>query len=411
LTEAGRVILQGIGFVALAALVFPAFGILSALVWILFVALLAGFILRPKVRLSGNLPDRVMAGQTVSLTYTVENIGRFPAYNLWLKLGAAQRNGSSVAGTGAIEQVEPGQVIWRLGPGQSDEVTIEIRPRRRGHYLIEQPVCLSGFPFNLFSFGSSARQIERLIVLPTFSRLGISTRGPIRQVYAGSTRLAGRMGFSGEYAGNRPFVPGDSPRRIDARAWARLSVPATKEYHDDFDNHAALILDTGVSEALLRSKPAEIKELEAAVSLCASLAYSINSTCLIDVLVAGPDFHQLTDRPRVVRLDKIHEILAGVEPSESYTLEPIEEILESRFYEISDVFFVLLGWKKACEILLDSAVRAGCRCTVLLVDDSGQSLSAGLEQDVLSRASYLRVLSSDEVLAGQLVLHSGEFAH
>ncbi|MEK7996334.1 MAG: DUF58 domain-containing protein, partial [Planctomycetota bacterium] len=308
LTEAGKVILHGIGFVALAALVFPAFGVLSVLVWVVLVAFLAGVVLRPKIRLSGNLPDRVMAGQTVRLTYVLENVGRFAAYNLWLKFGALPD---------AIEQVEDGQVISRLGPGETVEMAVAIRPRRRGYYFIRQPVCLSSFPFNLFTFGIS-RQDEGLcpiIVLPTFSRLRISTRGPSRQASAGSTRLTGRMGFFPEYAGNRPFLPGDSPRQIDSRAWARLSVPATKEYHDDFDNYAAFILDTAVPEAILRSKPKEIRELEAAVSLCASLAFSINDACLIDLLVAGPDLHQFTDRPRTVRLDMIQEILAGVEPS------------------------------------------------------------------------------------------------
>ncbi|UCC97926.1 MAG: DUF58 domain-containing protein [Phycisphaerales bacterium] len=397
LTEAGKVILQGIGFVALAALVFPAFGILSALVWVAFVAFLAGFVLRPKVRLSGNLPDRVMAGQTVRVTYIVENIGRFPAYNLWLKS----------AGPEAIEHVEDGQMISRLRPGETVEVSLAIRPRRRGHYRIEQPVCLSSFPFNLFSFGLSAQEKENLIVLPAFSRFRIPTRGPIRQVHAGSTRLAGRMGSSPEYAGNRPFVPGDSLRRIDARAWARLSVPATKEYHDDFDSYAAIVLDTGVPEALLRSKPKEIKELEAAVSLCASLAFSISNDSLIDMLVAGPDLHPLADRPRKVRLEKIHEILAGVEPSPGRSLEPIEQILENRFSEISDVFFIVLGCKsawggpapKAYGTLLDSAARAGCRCTVLSVSGSGEIAP---EQNLASRASYVRVLSPEEILTGQM---------
>jgi uncharacterized protein (DUF58 family) len=400
LTEAGKVILHGIGFVALAALVFPAFGVLSVLVWVVLVAFLAGFVLRPKIRLSGNLPDCVMAGQTVRLTYVLENVGRFAAYNLWLKFGALPE---------AIEQLEDGQVISRLGPGQSVEMTVAIRPMRRGYYLIGQPVCLSSFPFNLFTFGISRQDQSAqsglcpIIVLPTFSRLRISTRGPSRQACAGSTRLTGRMGFFPEYAGNRPFLPGDSPRQIDSRAWARLSVPATKEYHDDFDNCAAFVLDTVVPEALLRSKPKEIRELEAAVSLCASLAFSINDACLIDLLVAGPDLHQFTDRPRAVRLDRIQEILAGVEPSAGYSLEQIESAIAARFYGISDVFFILLGWRKTYETLLEAAGRAGCRSVVLFVggpDDP--SLGAGLEQDLLSQISDVRVVSADQVLAAQL---------
>jgi len=397
LTEAGKVILHGIGFVALAALVFPAFGVLSALVWVVLVAFLAGFVLRPKVRLSGNLPDRVMAGQTIRLTYVLENVGRFAAYNLWLEFGALPD---------AIERVEYGRVISRLGPGQTVEMTVAIRPMRRGHYLIRQPVCLSSFPFNLFTFGISHQDQSSLcpiIVLPTFSRLRVSTRGPSRQAPSGSSRLTGRMGFSPEYAGNRPFLPGDSLRQIDSRAWARLSVPATKEYHDDFDNRAALILDTAISEAMLRPKPRESRELEAAVSLCASVAFSINDACLIDLLATGPDLHQFADRPRTVRLDKIEEILAGVEPSAGYSLEQIESAITTQLYGTSDVFFIVLRWTDAYEALLEAAGRAGCRTVVLLVGDAGDpSLRAGLEQETISRVSNVQIISPDEVLTGRI---------
>jgi hypothetical protein len=67
LTDAGKVALTGIIFVTLTALVFPAFGVLSILVWVVLIALLVGFLLRPKIQLSGNLPDRIMAGQSAPL--------------------------------------------------------------------------------------------------------------------------------------------------------------------------------------------------------------------------------------------------------------------------------------------------------------------------------------------------------
>lgn len=392
LTEAGKVILEGIGFVALAALIFPAFGVLSVLIWIVLAALAASFILRPRIRLSpaqNDGPDQVMAGQTVQLTYELKNVGRFAAYNLRVSFAALPER---------IEQIEGEQVISRLASGASAQVTIAIRPGRRGRYTIKQPVCQSSFPFNLFSFGCACRGEQTLIVLPAFSMLRISTGGPSRQVLAGSTKLAGRMGFSPEYAGNRPFMPGDSPRKIDARAWARLSVPATKEYHDDFDNYTALVLDTAVPEALLQLKRHEIiKELEAAVSLCASVAYSINNQSLIELLLAGPDLHQFADRPRMVRLQMIHEILADVEPSRSGSLEQTEAMLANRFFEISDVIFILLGWKKAYEPLIELAAQAGCRCTVLVVDGAGLA-----KPDHWSHACDVRVLSAGQILAGKI---------
>ena len=390
LTDAGKVILRGTGYVALAALIVPAFGVLSVLVSVVLMALLVGFILRPKIRMSGNLPDRIIVGQTVRLRYVLKNVARLPAYNLCVRFSALPE---------AIEQAEGGSVVTRLGPGETAEVTVAVRPKRRGHYRIKPPICQSSFPFNLFSFGTSGDDEQSLIVLPTFSQLQIPLRRLSRYVQASGARLAGRTGVFLEYAGNRPFMPGDSPRRIDARAWARLSVPAIKEYHDDFDYHTALVLDTSVPDVHLRSRSNEIKELEAAVSLCASVAFTIKNDCLIDLLLAGPDLHQFTAWPRVVRLDKIHEILAGVEPSKGYCPEQIAPILAEKFYEISEVMFILLSWNKMYRQLLELAEQAGCYSTVILIDLSG---GMHVDQDDADFPGNVRFLLPDEILTGQI---------
>ncbi len=403
LTDAGKVVLRGTGFVTLAALIVPAFGVLSALVSVVLMALLVGFVLRPKIQVSGTLPERIVVGQTARLKYVLKNVARLPAYNLCVRLTLPE----------AIEQVGDGHVVSRLGPGDTTEVTVEIRPKRRGYYRIKQPICQSSFPFNLFSFGTSHDDEETLIVLPAFSRLQIPLRRLSRHVHAGSARLAGSTGVFPEYAGNRPFLPGDSPRNIDARAWARLSVPATKEYHNDFDNYTALVLDTGVPEVLRkeslglsRSTSNESKELEAAVSLCASVAFTINNDCLIDLLLTGHELHQFTAWPRMVRLDKIHEILAGVEPSKGYSLEQIAPKLANRFYEISEVVFILLSWDKAYRqstgcltALLELAGKAGCHCTVLMI---GESSRMHVGQDNVNWAENVQFLSANEILTGQI---------
>jgi len=397
LTDAGKMVLRGAGYVALAALIIPAFGVLSVLIWVVLTALLVGFVLRPKIRMSGNLPDRVIVGQTVRLRYALKNVARLPAYNLCVRFSALPE---------AIEQAEGGSVVTRLGPGETTEVTVAIRPKRRGYYRIKQPICQSSFPFNLFSFGASGDDEQTLIVLPTFSRLQSPLRRLSRYVQASGARLAGRTGAFLEYAGNRPFIPGDSPRKIDARAWARLSVPATKEYQDDFDYYTALVLDTSVPDARLpaakvrsRSSSNEIKELEAAVSLCASVAFTISNDCLIDLLLAGPDLHQFTAWPRIVRLDKIHEILAGVEPSRGCCLEQITPTLTERFYGISEVIFILLSWNTMYRQLLELAGKAGCHSMVLLID-SGRGMH--VDQNDADFPGNVRLLAPEQILAGQI---------
>ena len=391
LSDACKMILRGIGFVALAALVVPAFGVLSALVSVMLTALVVGFILRPRIQVSGNLPDRIEVNQTVQLRYLLKNIGRFPAYNLCLRFDALPE---------AIEQVDNGCLVSRLGPGDIAEVTVTIRPERRGYYRIKQPVCQSSFPFELFSFGRSRNDQENLIVLPTFSLLRILLRHLNPQARSDSSILAGRTGAFPEYVGNRPFMQGDSRRKIDARAWARLAVPATKEYHENLDNYTALVLDTGVSKALSPLKSNENKELEAAVSLCASVAFTINDNCLIDLLLAGPDMYQFTNWPRKMRLDKIHEILAGIEPSMDYTPEQMAPILADRLGRISEVVFILSGWKEEYRQLLELAGRAGCHSTVFVI---GQADKIDLDRHEMAWTENIQILSPDEILTEQVI--------
>ena len=422
LTDAGKVILRGIAFIALAALIIPAFDVLSVLVCVMLVALVIGFVFRPKVLVTGSLPDRIIAGQAAHLTYAIRNAGRLPAYNLRVRFRALPE---------AIEQTADVQMTWRLGPGQTAEVVVAIRPRHRGCYRIRQPVCESSFPFNLFHFGTSGDGEESLIVLPAFSLLEISLPYVSRHVNASSVRPAGRMGTSPEYIGNRPYQPGDPPRRIDVRAWARLSVPATKEYDDDLDNYAAIVLDTRVAKpegwgrrdggrGNRALRPAGLapfsKELEAAVSLCASMAYTIHRDCLIDLLLAGTDLHRFTSLPRAMRLDRVHEALASVEPSGDYTAEQIGSLLEDRLGEISEVIFIVLHWDRTYRQLAELAEQAGCHCTVIAVGEPDRQAKAGSREDenvrtsdlltfspspLLGVASDVRYVSADEVLAGR----------
>ncbi len=387
LTEAGRVILRGTGFVVLASLVVPSFGVLAILASVALVALVVGLVVRPRIEISGNLPDRVITGQVTPLKYILRNTGRLATYNLSVHFHTLPD---------AIEEVGGVPVLPRLGPGESVEVDVTIRPRRRGSHRIGVPVCESTFPFNLFRIGTVRRQQETLLVLPAFSWLQIPMQYASRRVNTSNLRPAGRAGGSPEYIGSRPFASGDSPRRIDVRAWARLAAPATKEYDDDLDDYAAFVLDSRVPPGRVKSKSGEIEEIEAAVSLCASVAYTIHRHCLIDLLLAGADLHEFGAWPKAVRLERIHEVLAGVEPSPEYTIDRIGPLLEDRLTEISEIVFIVLRWDDMYRRLVEWADRAACHTTVVVIGEP--------DEEILAQewAGQIRFVSAQDVLAGRV---------
>lgn len=390
LTDAGRTLLRGTGFVLAAAMVVPAFGVLAALVAVMVSALVIGFALRPRIQITGELPDSIVAGQIARLSYTLRNTARMPAYHLSVQFGALPDE---------IEHIAEGHMVPSLAPGETTEITVTIRPKRRGRYSIGQPICQSGFPFNLFSFGVSHNSAQTLTVLPPFYRLPIRFGRRYRHVHSDGAGLAGQTEASPEYAGNRPFLQGDSPRTIDVRAWARLGVPATKEYLNDMDSYAALILDTRVPNRRKASHAKAVKQLDAAASLCASLAFTVDRDCHTDLLLAGPDLHQFGSWPVATRLDRIYDILACVEATQDYDLEPMWATLDERFSEISQMIFVLFALDATYLPLLEMAGRAGCRSTVFVVSDDtatgGDSFDGRWIDDIVT-------LSPEKVLAGPI---------
>lgn len=388
-TEAGRMLLLGTVFFGLAAQLVPAFGVLSALIVVMLTVLIVGFVLRPRIQMTAHLPDHVVAGQSTLFRYVLKNVARVPAYDLSVRFIDLPET---------IERVAGPEMIARLAPGESTEVSATILARRRGNHSIRLPMCQSSFPFNLLRFGSVRKDRQTLTVLPVFYRLQMRLLQVNAQSRSGVAGFAGRAEVSPEYAGNRPFLPGDSPRRIDTRAWARLSVPATKEYHNDADRYAALVLDTRIGAGRRESDSDEIPELEAAISLCASVAFTIKTECLIDWLLVGPELHELTAWPRRTRVDKIHQILAAVDRADHYDLDPTMDALASRLRRISEVVFVLLRWDQTYSNLLEQATAARCRCTVCLVTGDGGDLC---DIETL-RGDSVTVLTPEDVLAGRM---------
>jgi hypothetical protein len=392
MTEAGKVLLHGTACILLAALIVPAFGILAALAAVLLTALIAGFVLRPRVQVRGNLPDSVIVGQAAHFRYKIENGARVSAYQLSVEIDSLPAS---------IERLNGSHLIPRLTPGATTELTLDFTMHRRGRFLIPAPVCRSGFPFNLFVFGLSHAGDQPLLVLPPVYPLRLTVHDRIWRLSSSGGGFTARTEVSPEYAGNRPFVTGDSPRHIDARAWARLSVPATKEYYADQDKLAVLVLDSRVP-GLSRRDVEPNEPFEAAVCLCASAAFTLERDCFIDSVLIGPTLHRFAQVPTTHRFTTLHQMLATVEPSDGYDLESTGQEMEADWRQTSEAVFILLTWDKMYSRLIEQAARAGCHTTVLLLDGSTRAGAPPMDAEGTVWARQVNVLSPHDVLMGRM---------
>ncbi|HEV8637395.1 MAG TPA: DUF58 domain-containing protein [Chloroflexota bacterium] len=77
-------------------------------------------------------------------------------------------------------------------------------------------------------------------------RLSLAARRPARGLFAGDARSRSR-GRALEFADHRPYVPGDDPRLVDWRAFARLDRLYVKQFEEERRRTLTLLVDASGS--------------------------------------------------------------------------------------------------------------------------------------------------------------------
>ncbi|MFH1731605.1 MAG: DUF58 domain-containing protein, partial [Planctomycetota bacterium] len=285
LTPGGRFLLMAVVFAGGLTSVSPSMPIdhaFSTLVCFYAVAIIAGWIMKPRVRIEGKLPEKVSAGQTVSAQFKVENTSRLPAYDLALQFDSLPQY---------VEHADPEKAMPLLGRSESARFDVELVAWKRGVYEIPDVRPCTSFPFSICRSHGKGHDAGDLLVLPSFfpiSNVGV----PVGCRYQpGGIALTSNVGESPEYIGSRDYRPGDPYRHLDFRSWARLAKPAVKEFQEEYYCRVALVVDTFVAPGRRKGR-AGFPELEAAVSLTAAVADALSrGEYIVDVFAAGPELY------------------------------------------------------------------------------------------------------------------------
>jgi len=102
-------------------------------------------------------------------------------------------------------------------------------------------------------------------------RLDLVAKGVVEGFITGLHRSPWH-GFSVEFAEHREYVHGDNPKDIDWQAYGRSDRYVVKQYQEETNLRAYILLDQSGSMAY-RSEPAAISKLEYGCFLAACLAY------------------------------------------------------------------------------------------------------------------------------------------
>lgn len=393
LTPAGRVLVLAILLTALGSVTtqLPIYQLFCGLFALLGVAELTGLCFKPSIRLEGAAPVRSVAGEQVTVPFQLVNRSRWrPALDLMLGMFGLPSGVASVAADAYLPCIRP---------GRRGELPLTLRTERRGVFALPPVQCVSTFPFNLVRFGGGKTAPGRLVVLPAYHSLEELDLPVSYRYQTGGTLLTQGVGHSPEYIGNREYTPGESVRRIDSRAWARLGRPVVKEYHEEYVSRVALVLDTFLPPRRWPSR-VETARLEAGVSLMAAVAERLNvQEHVIDLFAAGPELYVFRTAAGTAHFDSVLEILAGLDACRRNPFEQISPLVVEELESISTVVCILLGWDATRAEFVRRVQESGCRLKGVLIRDR---LDAPLEEIAFEGEGDWTTATVEEIQAGRV---------
>ena len=388
LTPAGRYFFLATGLFfgyGVTSLEFQSFVPLAYALILWFAALVMLRVARPGLLLETENVLRIAAGEELPVKLRISNPTAATS-------GEARIIGHLLPGD--IDLIPPdGAPIPSLLAHQEIDLTLTLRPRRRGIYPLRGWRIESDFPFGILNAGRVHEQAATLTVYPRFEPLDRIEMPRGRRQQPGGLAYVANRGESIEYVGNREYRNGDNVRDIDWRATARLSRPIVREYREEFFLRAAIVLDTQVPRVAGEFAPQNCADFERAVSLCAACGDFLNrADYLVDILAAGPKLHHLMAGRGLISLDQMLDILAGVEADASAHWDDLESALGAHQEQIASVVCLFLDWDETRRAFAATLRENGSALKIVVVRDEATTLDVADswpgEISLLGRAEF-----------------------
>jgi uncharacterized protein (DUF58 family) len=255
-----------------------------------------------------------------------------------------------------------------LPPHSSIEITMELKPLRRGYIHFSSMSFGCPDPFGLINALRKIKASDSLLVLPKrYPVTALSLKGS-RKYQRGGVNLAMSVGDSEEFTALREYRPGDALRHIHWKSWARTGKPIIKEFQDEFFVRHALILDTFTQESLSES-------FENAVSVAASFAASPRShEVLLDLMFVGTEAYRFTSGRGLAQIDQLLEILACVQANTEKTFSDLSSLIMQHSNCLSACICVLLNWDISRQYLIQQLENMNIPLIVIVVNDKKEDI-------------------------------------
>jgi uncharacterized protein (DUF58 family) len=303
---------------------------------------------------------RIFYGEKVDIHLDVSNSGWLPL--VWARLAEGLPTDLSLS-------TPFRRVLSLSGRGQAD-FHYQLIGRRRGYFPIGPLSVQTGDIFGLVRSLRRMEQAEMLIVYPKII--------PLPHFSLPSTMPLGTVGFSqpiyedpNRVAGKRPYIVGDSLRRVDWKATAQSGELQVKTYEPSISIEAALFVNLNPDEYYARQW---VDSTELAVVAAASIAHwLVEKRQAVGLTTNGHVGSPPASPPLVLprkgrsHLIQILEILAGVQIARTHDFARLIR-RESGYLPWGTTMVVVTGGVTEAafnELLL--VRRRGVQVTVVLV--------------------------------------------
>ena len=297
-------------------------------------------------------PRRVAVGEVQQFAVALTNNGTSRHHSVMVEGPFLPWDGVWQGETAAVD---------RLEPGATTTVTCRGRFSSRGEHHLDPFSAAALLPLGLSSGRRVSSQPARFLVVPPIAPVARLSLPVGRRHQPGGVAQASKTGEAMDLLGIRPYRPGDPPRDLHARSWARLGVPIVREYQEEYFSRVGVVVDTD-------PRHAEPRRLEAALSLAAGVVARLSGgEALIDLLVVGDTVHPLTLGRSLGFLDQALDLLACVQPSAPLDAARLSHRLSPFLGRLSAAVLVALTWDEQRAAFADLLGRQGVACHTVVV--------------------------------------------
>ncbi|MBN9415065.1 MAG: DUF58 domain-containing protein [Candidatus Eremiobacteraeota bacterium] len=326
LTAGGRV-LWGAGLVSLAAGLDPYrgqfYGLFVMAAGLTLANFLVGLLMIRRLRGEIRVPARAVAGSEVKVSVLVSNRSGQPTYDVEATLP------KTLPGLGSARE----STRSHLAPGQQVSLDVHFRALKRGAYRVGPAYVGSTYPLGIVRLSRKIGQPQTLLVTPRIHPMRNLRLHTGMRHQPGGMPQASQQGESMEFVGVRDYRPGDSPRKIHWKLFARRGQPVVREFAQEYFSRIGIILDT--------YQPPKAQDFEAALETVASLASFLEkSDSVVDFFAAGEQLILLSMGRNQGSLDGVLETLACVKSSKSSPYHQLEAQLEPLIPRLSALVLV-----------------------------------------------------------------------